>query len=226
MKSNIYKKLELFFDNTMINIAKKMDYNEENIIILENNEEKLKNDYPDVYQNLLSCNHNKDYRSFMEYAQDLICSWIFEDYLIFNLKLFGIQIELSGNDKNRKILQNNSVSSASDYYIEYKGKKAFMELANDYTGYWKRTKKCDLRDDKYKNIQSKAINNEFSFLLGVDFVNNEFFIIDLLDRANVVTYSDYHRFYHKPAYTIHLSRIEYLDFSFENIAKKIMEFMN
>ena len=52
MKSNIYEMLERFFDETMINIAKKMGYSEENIIILENNKEKLKRDYEDVYNNL------------------------------------------------------------------------------------------------------------------------------------------------------------------------------
>lgn len=102
MKSNIYEMLERFFDETMINIAKKMGYSEENIIILENNEEKLKRDYEDVYNNLKSCRHNRDGRTEMEYAQDLVCSWIFEDYLIYNLKLSGLNVELSGADFERK----------------------------------------------------------------------------------------------------------------------------
>lgn len=226
MKSNIYNKLEIFFDDTMINIAKKMGYKEENIIILENNETKLLQKFPDVYQNLLTCNHNRDNRSIMEYAQDLVCSWVFEDYLIYNLKLFGIDIKLSGNDRNREILKNKSVSSNPDYLITYNRKTAFIELANDYTGYWRRAGKCDLRDDKFNHIKSKISGNDFSFLLGIDFSNDSFFIIDLIKDEKIIEYSNYHRFYHKPAYTIHLDKIKYSFFSFENIAKRIIELMS
>lgn len=221
VKSNIYLKLEKFFDETMINIAKKIGYSEENIIILEDNERKLRESYPEVYNNLLSCKHNRDNRTPIEYAQDLVCSWIFEDYLILNLKLLGLNIELSGNDQNRKILKSSSVSSNSDYLVSYNGKKAFVELANDYTGYWKKKNVCDLRDDKYNHIKIQKKDNNFSLLLGIDFVNNDFFIIDIENSNSLITYSEYHFAYHKPVYSINLNKITYKNFSFENIAKSL-----
>lgn len=223
MKSHIYEMLEAFFDDTMINIAKKFNYSEDNIIILESDEKKLKDYYPETYNNLKSCSHNRDARSMMEYAQDIICSWIFEDYLLLNLKLNGFEIELSGADRNRKLLKSNKVSAASDYIIKYNNKKGYIELANDYKGYWKKYKKCDLRDEKFVHIRNMLNNNDFSYLLGIDFVNKEFFIIDISDENLDYKYSEFHWAYRKPAYTISLKDVQYYNFDFNKIIKIIIE---
>ena len=224
MKSNIYEMLERFFDETMINIAKKMGYSEENIIILENNEEKLKRDYEDVYNNLKSCRHNRDGRTEMEYAQDLVCSWIFEDYLIYNLKLSGLNVELSGADFERKILQSSSVSSKSDLIIKGSKINIYIEVVNDYRGYWAKNKKVDLRDDKYLHIKSLASGNNKSFLLGIDFCNKKFFLFDINNNQDV-KYEPFHYAYRKPAYSIDLKNIEYHDFSFEKICIEIKKYL-
>lgn len=125
--------LEVFFNNSIINTAQKLNYTEDNILILNNDEESLKIKYPEIYNNLLSCTHNRDYRSPLQYAQDLVCSWIYEDFLLKELNKTGLTIELSGEDKNRKILKSAKVSSNSDYLVKYNNKTAFIELANDYT---------------------------------------------------------------------------------------------
>lgn len=225
MKSNIYIMLEKFFDDSVINVAKNMNYSEENILILENKENDLKQRYPEIYNNLLSCRHNRDFRTPMQYAQDLVCSWLYEDYLLDKLKHVGINIKLSGEDRNRKILSSARVSSNSDYLIEYNGKKAFIELANDYTGYWKNKKQCDLRDDKFLHIKNGVKDADFSFLLGVDFKNIEFFIVDVNDSHNI-TYSNYHYAYHKPAYSIHLNDVQFYSFNIINISNIIKELMS
>lgn len=220
MKSNIYTMLEKFFDDTMINIAKKMGYSEDNILILENNVDKLKEDYRDTYDNLKSCRHNRDSRTEIEYAQDLICSWIFEDYLIYNLKLNGIDANLSGADFERKILQSSSVSSKSDLVVNGIDKKVYIELVNDYRGYWLKNNKVDLRDDKYLHIKNLSSGNNKSFLLGVDFCNKKFFLFDI-NNNNDVKYESFHYAYKKPAYSISLKNTTYYDFSFEKICEQI-----
>ena len=224
MKSNICRMLEIFFDKPIIEVAKSMNYTEDNILILENDEITLKNKYPEIYSNLLSCSHNRDFRTPMQYAQDLVCSWLYEDYLLAQLELNGLNIKLSGEDRNRKILKSAKVSSNSDYLIEYNGKKAFIELANDYTGYWKNKKQCDLRDDKFMHIKNGVKDADYSFLLGVDFKNIEFFVVDVNDSCNI-TYSNYHYAYHKPAYSIHLEQISFYKFNIENICKVIKDLM-
>lgn len=224
MKSNIYEILEIFFDETMINIAKQMGYSEENIIILENDEEKLKSDYKDVYDNLKSCRHNRDGRTEIEYAPDLICSWIFEDYLIYNLKLSGLNVKLSGVDFERKILRSSSVSSKSDLIIRGPKNNIYIEVANDYKGYWAKNKKVDLRDDKYLHIKNLAYENNKSFLLGIDFCNKKFFLFDVNNNEDV-KYEPFHYAYRKPAYSINLKNVEYYDFSFEKICSEIKKYL-
>lgn len=226
MKSHIYEMLEKFFDDKIINIAKKLNYDEDNIIILESDEEKLYKKYPDTYQNLKSCSHNRDSRSMMEYAQDIICSWVFEDYLLLNLKLNGFDIELNGRDKNRKLLKSNKVSASSDYIVKYNNKNGYVELANDYKGYWKKTRKCDLRDDKYIHLKNMLKDHDFSFLLGIDFLNMQFFIIDINNKNINVNYSNFHRAYKKPVYTIDLKNISYHNFNFDLIIKEIIKLIN
>ena len=221
MKSNVYMMLEEFFDDTMINIAKKMGYSEDNILILEDNIDKLKTDYSDVYDNLKSCKHNRDSRTEIEYAQDLICSWIFEDYLILNLKLYGLEVKLCGTDHERKILQSSLVSSKSDMFVKgSNNNKIYIELVNDYRGYWLKYSKIDLRDDKYLHIKSLSKGVDKSFLLGVDFYNKKFFLFDVNKNQNV-KYEAFHYAYKKPVYTISLKNIVYYDFSFEKICNEI-----
>lgn len=220
MKSNVYTMLEKFFDYPLIMIAKELGYSEENILILEGNIDKLKSDYLDIYNNLKTCNHNRDSRTEIEYAQDLICSWIFEDYLIYNLKLNGLNIELSGADCERKILKSSSVSTKSDLVVRGKKQKMYIELVNDYRGYWFKYNKVDLRDDKYLHIKELASNNAKSFLLGIDFCHKKFFLFDIINNQDV-KYEPFHYAYKKPVYSIDLNNTEYFDFSFAKIYEQI-----
>ena len=223
MKSNVYTMLEYFFNDTIVNTAKKMNYTQENILILENDENELRKTYPETYENLLSCVHNRDYRTPMQYAQDLVCSWLFEDYLMEELSNKGLKISLSGEDRNRKILKSAKVSSNSDYLVEVNGRTAFIELANDYTGYWNTKKQCDLRDDKFLHIKEGINKADYSLLMGVDFKNQSFFLIDVNNEKNNIIYTNFHYAYHKPAYSIKLHNIEFKKFTIDNICKYIKE---
>ncbi len=214
--------LEKFFDKDVISVAKQMGYDEDNILILENKEEELKQRYPEIYNNLISCRHNRDFRTPMQYAQDLVCSWLYEDYLLSELTKKGLNIKLSGEDRNRKILKSAKVSSNSDYMVELNNKKAFIELANDYTGYWKNKQQCDLRDDKFLHIKNGTENADYSFLLGVDFKNVEFFLIDV-NKSDNITYSKYHYAYHKPVYSINLTNTVFQKFTVDNIYSAIKD---
>lgn len=224
MKSNIYVMLENFFDESMVNIARQMGYSEDNILILENNINKLMVDYPDVYDNLKSCRHNRDSRTEIEYAQDLVCSWIFEDYLLLNLRLNGLDVELSGADCERKILRSSSVSSKSDIVVKENNKKIYIELVNDYKGYWLKNNKVDLRDDKYLHVKNLSLGDNKSLLLGIDFCNKKFFLFDI-DNNQDVRYEAFHYAYRKPAYSINLKNTIYHDFSFKEICNEVKRYL-
>lgn len=214
-----YLELSNFFENGLINEAKKFKYSNSNILILEGQESSLKTQYPAIYSNLISCNHNRDRRTIMEYAQDLVASWVFEDYLIEEFKKIGYILERSGADKNREILSNSKVSAASDCLLKHNGNSILIEIMSDYKGYWTKYNKVDLRDDKFNKL--KILKSKF---LGISVKDKLYFLLNFNNDINA-TYSPSHFAYGgKPVYSITLSKDILKPFDIENVAKDIIKF--
>ena len=96
----------------------------------------IQNLFPETYRNLISCQHQRDNRTHLEYAQDLVASWLVEDYFLEILNSNGLRAALDGADRNRRILANVRTSASSDFTVSYNGNSRKLELMNDYTGYW------------------------------------------------------------------------------------------
>ena len=111
--------LQLF--SNLVPIAKSLNYPESSITVLQGNLVGLKAKFPQIHSNLLSCRHNKDKRTPLEYGKDLVASWFFEDYLMEELTNAGLSIAASGADKDREILPNLIVLSSSDCEVTYNG---------------------------------------------------------------------------------------------------------
>lgn len=200
----------------LIEKAKSYNYPSASICILEGNESRLKSDYPDTYKNLMSCNHNRDRRTPMEYGQDLVASWLFEDYLIENLQSAGIDVEGAGADKNRELLPNTKVSASSDCIVSYNGKKRLLELMSDYTGYWAKYKKMELRDSKFTKMQESK-----SLFLGVSTIDNKYILLDMSEDFDFTFIPSYFLYGGKPAYSIKLSKDKLKSLDFSQIADDI-----
>ena len=89
----------------------------------------------------------------------------------------------AGADKGRGSLLNTKVSASSDFIVSNEGKRRFLELMSDYTGYWARNGKMELRDSKFKRLQE--LNSLF---LGVSAIDNKF-IFCLIWAENSSRYS-------------------------------------
>lgn len=191
-----FTELSSFLREDLCAAARRLNYSEALICILEGKDVEVEHTYPMVYNNILSCRHNRDGRAPFDYARDLIASWIFEDYLIQQIKIAGINIAHAGADRKREILPSNKVSSASDCITQYHGISRKLEIMTDYKGYWSRNKRIDLRDDKFIKMR-----RENSIFLGFSTIDSKYIIIDF--RENVeAEYTSYHYPYKKPAYFI------------------------
>jgi hypothetical protein len=177
--------------------ARELGYSQSNICILEGSIEKLQREFPDVYENLVSCIHNMDKRPPLDYGRDLVASWIFEDVLISRLKAAGLNIVHSGADSKREILKNIKVSASSDSNIEFSGKTRPMEIMSDYTGWWSRKGWFDLRDAKYNNLVSSK-----SLFLGVSTTDIKCFLMDFALPQTVVYKAAHKPYGGKPAYSV------------------------
>lgn len=102
-----------------------------------------------------ACNikHQKDNRTPLQYATDLIIGWLSEDAIIHALQTRNINPEMIGADKDRQFLDKNDISHSAD--ISIKNQK--IELVFDYTNHWKIHDKLDLRDNKKLALEQNSI---------------------------------------------------------------------
>lgn len=196
--------------------AKSYGYPESSICILQGDIEALKSRFPDAYNNLMSCNHHRDRRTPIEYGQDLVASWLFEDYLMENLQAQGITVSGAGADKNREVLPNAKVSSSSDCLVCYDGKQRLLELMSDYTGYWAKYKKMELRDAKFTRMQESQ-----SLFLGISTLDHKYILLDMSGDFDFTFIPSYFLYGGKPAYSIKLAKNQFKDLDFAQIALDI-----
>ena len=78
--------IEKFFGKKLVEIAKECSFPEYCVTVLEDDERGLHQRFPKVYNNIISCSYAKDERTPMEYAKDLVIAWVFESYVMENLK--------------------------------------------------------------------------------------------------------------------------------------------
>lgn len=204
----------------LVPIAKSLNYPESSITVLKGDMLELQTKHPQTYNNLLSCRHNRDRRTPLEYGQDLVASWLFEDYLMKELSDAGLAISGAGADKNREILPNVKVSSSSDCEVTYKGVTRGLEIMNDYTGWWKKTHHIDLRDQKY----SKIVRTN-SLFLGVSNSDNTYVLIDKMATFPSKFIPAHAPYGFKPAYQLTITDEDLKPLDFSTIATQIKGYL-
>ena len=218
-----FEGLRNYFNLPLQEYAASLGYDRSNILILEGDETKLQQEYPQIYANLTSCRHHSDRRSPIQYGQDLVASWIFEDFFLKSMENNAFTIVLSGADRTRTILANKRTSTSSDYVLtSSNGVQLKMELVNDYTGFWYKNHKLHLRDNKYVQLQRSQ-----SLLLAIALTADiqKYTVFDF--RANIpAKYIESHRPYgYKPAYELAIPREMLYDFTFENVKEKLLSIL-
>lgn len=152
----------------------------------------------------LNIPHLKDRRTPPEYACDLILGWVVEDGILKILsEKVGLQCNLSSADKKRKFIKKPTATADIKVNLNETNSIA-LELVKDYTGYWLKNRRIELRDNKYINL--KADNG---FLLGLEFIERKFFILEVNNVA--AKYIKFHFPFHKPAYSLSLEGVEFYD---------------
>lgn len=201
----------------LIERARTLGYPDSSVCILSGNEDLLKSNYPDAHRNLFSCNHNRDRRTPMEYGQDLVASWLFEDMLMDNLKKAGVSVVGAGADKNREVLSNAKVSASSDCLVSYNRKERLLELMSDYTGYWSRYHKMELRDSKFTKMQESK-----SLFLGVSTTDNKYILLDMGEQFEFKFIPSYFLYGGKPAYSVKLPKEAMKELDFAQLSSDII----
>ena len=216
--------LKDYFGKPLVEMARDFGYDESNILILKGDKEELKSRFPDIYGSLDSKRHESGGRDPIDYGRNIVASWLFEDYLLENLKNDSFTISLAGADKNRLILPPGKTSAKSDYVIQMRdGRKMSIELATDFSDYMYRVHKLDLRDNKFYKIKK-----EKGLLLAIAISGNanRFALIDFRRFIPMKASKNHEDFDNKDVKTINVERDALHAFSFENVINKIIEVMN
>ena len=196
-----YQQIARMYREGILAKAVELGYSQANLCILKGDLERLKNDFPECFRNLQSCLHNKDSRSLIEYARDLVASWIFEDTIVQKLVAAGLSTSLAGADQNREILATTKVSASSDCTIAFNGKHRHLEIMSDYTGWWESTGHMELRDAKYIKL-----SREKALFLGICTVSQKYILLDFAGQISARYISAHRPYGGKPAYSISLER--------------------
>lgn len=204
----------------LVEKARAYNYPDSSVCVLNGDELELQTKYPNTYRNLLSCRHNRDSRTPFEYGQDLVASWLFEDFLVENLMNSSLDISGAGADKDREILPHTKVASSSDCIVSSNGKQRLLELMCDYTGYWTETGKMELRDAKFKRMQDSK-----SLFLGVSTTNNKYILLDMSGEFEAKFIPAYFLYGYKPAYSIKLPNSSMKDLDFAQLASDIKKIL-
>lgn len=137
----------------------------------------------------------RDQRSPEAYACELVIGWLFEDAIYLLLEAHDYHPRLSGTDRNREFLAGTRVSSTSDFVITLNGVERSLEVVADYTNWWGRKNKCDLRHSKAKSSE---------IILGVSMQKPSYFVVDFRSpqESVVLTESAWHEGWDKPAVSL------------------------
>lgn len=180
-------------------IAEQLHYPPSSICALTGNDAELSLEFPETFHNLMTCSHQSDIRRMMDYGKDLVASWIMEDTIQQKLKDAGLRIQKAGADRKRIILPKSEISSSSDFDVFYQNAKRRLELLCDYTGYWKKKKRCHLRDQKYPNVC-----RDHSIVLGI--ATESYLLIDDISLYPAEHLDHHPPFGNKPAEEITITK--------------------
>ena len=131
----------------------------------------ISKDYEEKLNSLCNISYNKDARTPVEYAIDLIFGWMVEDSIAAFLEQNNFEVEKMGADSERAFLQSGRITTDIDAKISIDGKSKTFDIYFDSQGYWEKYDKIDIRESKWK-----AISKDGSAVICVS--NAGFAIID------------------------------------------------
>ena len=215
-----------FFHRPLDEVAAEYGYSDDNLLILRGNGEELRARFPRIYQNIMSCEYQADQRMPMEYAQDLVASWLIEDYFLKDMSpdpehAGQYSISLNGADRRRQILANTRVSASSDFMVEKGRTRIKLELMNNYTDYWQRMGILHLRDWKYQKMQESR-----SLFVAVAMHTREFAIFDFREDVPAEYVPTHKGYGYKPAYALSIPAQMFHPLENKGIAKAILALLS
>lgn len=212
-----FQNASILIGRPLLEAAWEYGYSVPNLMLLSGRDEELQKKFPAVYEDIQTCGHNADSRTPMEYARDLVASWVVEDWFLHLLNDAGCEAAVVGADRSRNILPGCVVSSASDFQIRYCGQDLRLEFLCDYTGFWRRNGKIDLRDAKYQHLR-----HEQALIFGADTLSQQGVLLDLKnDVPGIIQVASYKPYGGKPAVRVPCKEEDFFPLKASSLAERL-----
>lgn len=162
-------------------------------------------DLNDLEEKLAGNEHHKDFRDTVSFARNLIVNWLIEDAIVIIAERNGLEVNHTGKDGKRELLQGWRATSDPDLEFTMKESKLWVEvIANfptaNFDSYWEQTGEFDLRDYKLKSLKEKA-KTQKTIVLGINVKQKKFFTFQIHENIEA-TLGPEPKFGGKPAMKI------------------------
>ena len=77
-----YQNASQLLPKPVLAMAREVNYSKENYLILARRNKQLQKEFPQIWENIQGCAYCADGRAPIEYARDLVASWLVEDYFL------------------------------------------------------------------------------------------------------------------------------------------------
>lgn len=212
-----YRNAPILLGRPLLEAAQEYGYSDANLLILAGDEGKLAQAFPSILADIQTCAHNADNRTPMAYAQDLVASWVVEDWFLHLLAGAGCEAAAVGADRCRSILPNCVVSSASDFQVRCRGKTLRVEFLCDYTGFWRKTGRIDLRDSKYERLRK-----EQALVFGADALWQRAILLDMSDDIpGILRAPSYKPYGGKPAVRLPCQEEDFFPLTAKQLSRRL-----
>ncbi len=133
--------------------------------------------------------HHRNHRDVRTYIGDLLLGWVLQDAVMVLLQKTGYECCPAGADATRQLLMGRQVTEEPDLWLRTpKGETWWLDVLADYPmrrgalSYWLEKKRCDLRDNKFKRLMVKRLEEGAQVgLIGVSVGVKQYFGLALSD---------------------------------------------
>lgn len=130
--------------------------------------------------------HHRDQRDVRTYAADLILGWVVQDIVTELLVKSGYECHAAGANSGRQLLTGRQITEEPDLVLTTpKGETWWLDVVTDYPtkqgalSYWMTTRRCELRDNKFKRLIEKRKEGARVGLIGVSIGAKSHFGLEL-----------------------------------------------
>ncbi|MFA4028869.1 MAG: hypothetical protein GDYSWBUE_001251, partial [Candidatus Fervidibacterota bacterium] len=130
--------------------------------------------------------HHRDQRDVRTYVADLLLGWVVQDVVTELLLKAGYDCHSAGANSNRQLLTGRQVTEEPDLVLMTpRGETWWLDVVTDYPtkrgapSYWMETRRCELRDNKFRRLMEKRKEGAKVGLIGISVGSKSYFGLEL-----------------------------------------------